>query len=144
MLTWTLPYEAGVLKAIGLRNGKPVSEFALQTAGPANRIELVPDSTKLIADGKDVCHVEYRITDASGVRVPDAAQPVTFEVEGPAEIIGIGNGDLDNSEKPQSHVHQAYQGRGLVILQSKTPGGTITLKATAPGLAPASVTLTSP
>ena len=58
VLTWTLPYEAGVLKAVGLKDGKPVSEFGLQTAGPASRIELVPDSPKLTAGGKDVCHVE--------------------------------------------------------------------------------------
>ena len=75
--------------------------------------------------------------------MPDAGQAVTFEVEGPAEIIGIGNGDLDNSENPQSHVHRAYQGRGLAVLQSRTTGGDITLKATAPNLTPATITLIS-
>jgi beta-galactosidase len=132
-----------VLKAVGLKNGKPVCDFALQTAGPANHVELLPDTTQLAADGKDVCHVEYRIVDASGVRVPDAAQAVAFEVNGPAGIIGIGNGDLSNSEDPRGLTHQAYQGRGLAILQSKTAPGSITLKATAPNLAPATVTLTS-
>jgi beta-galactosidase len=143
MLTWTVPYEPGVLKAVGLKDGKPVCEFALQTAGPANRVVLVPDTTQLAADGKGVCHVEYRIVDANGVRVPDAAQSVAFEVTGPAEIIGIGNGDLSNSEDPRGHTHQAYQGRGLAILQSKTAPGSITLKATAPNLTPATITLTS-
>jgi beta-galactosidase len=143
VLTWSVPYEAGVLKAAGLKDGKPVCEFVLQTAGPANRIELLPGATQLAADGKDVCHVEYRIVDANGVRVPDAAQAVTFEVAGPAAIIGIGNGDLSNSEDPRGHMHQAYQGRGLAILQSKTAPGSITLKATAPNLAPATITLTS-
>jgi beta-galactosidase len=143
VLTWTVPYEPGALKAVGLKDGKPVCEFALQTAGPANRVELLPDTTLLAADGKDVCHVEYRIVDANGVRVPDAAQAVTFEVVGPTEIIGIGNGDLSNPEDPRGRTHQAYQGRGLAILQSKTTPGGITLKATAPNLAPATVTLTS-
>jgi beta-galactosidase len=143
VLTWTVPYEPGVLKAVGLKDGKPVCEFALQTAGPASRVELLPDTTQLAADGKDICHVEYRIVDANGVRVPDAAQVVTFEVTGPAGIIGIGNGDLSNSEDPRGRTHQAYQGRGLAILQSKTAPGGITLKATAPNLTPATVTLTS-
>ena len=78
-----------------------------------------------------------------GVRVPDAAQSVTFEVAGPAELLGIGNGDLSNNEDPRGHVHQAYQGRGLAILQSTTVPGDVTVKATAPGLAPAEVVLSS-
>jgi len=75
--------------------------------------------------------------------VPDAAQTVAFEVGGPVEIIGIGNGDLSNFEDSRSRAHPAYQGRGLAILRStKTPGG-ITVKATAPGLAPAMLVLQS-
>ena len=143
VLTWTVPYESGALKAVGLKDGKPVCEFALQTAGPANRVELWSDTTELAANGKDVCHVEYRIVDANGVRVPDAAEAVTFKVSGPAEIIGIGNGDLSNSEDPRGPTHRAYQGRGLAIFQSQTATGSITVKATAPNLAPATVTLMS-
>jgi beta-galactosidase len=143
VLTWELPYAPGVLKAVGLKDGKPVSEFVLQTAGPASRVELRPDTTQLAADGNEVCHVEYRIVDANGVRVPDANQSVTFEVVGPAEIIGIGNGDLSNSEPPRGRVHRAYQGRGLAILQSKTAPGAIKVKATAPGLASAEIALQS-
>jgi len=93
VLTWTVPYEPGVLKAVGLKDGKPACEFALHTAGPASRVELLPDIPQIAADGKDVCHVEYRIVDTNGVRVPDATQAVTFEVVGPAKIIGIGNAD---------------------------------------------------
>ncbi len=143
VLTWTLPYEPGALKAVGLKDGKNVSEFTLQTAGPAARVELLPDTTRLAADGNAVCHVEYRIVDAQGVRVPDAAQSVTFEVAGPAELLGIGNGDLSNAEDPRGHVHQAYQGRGLAILQSTTVPGDVTVKATAPGLAPAQFVVNS-
>ena len=143
VLTWSVPYEPGALKAVGLKDGKSVCEFTLQTAGPASRIELLPDTTQLAADGNAICHVEYRIIDASGVRVPDAAQSVTFEVAGPAEIIGIGNGDLSNGEDPRGHVHRAYQGRGLAILQSTTVPGGVTVKATAPGLESAVLVLQS-
>ena len=143
VLTWTVPYEAGALKAVGLKDGKSACEFSLQTAGPASRVELLPDTTKLAADGNAVAHVEYRIVDANGVRVPDAVLAVTFEVTGPAEIIGVGNGDLSNSEDPRRRVHQAYQGRGLAILQSRTDSGSITVKATVPGLEPAVLVLQS-
>ncbi len=143
VLSWNLPYEPGVLKAVGLNGGTPVCAFALQTAGPASRIELRPDTTHLLNDGEDVCHLEYRIVDARGVRVPDAAAAVTFAVNGPGEIIGIGNGDLSNSENPRGRVHQAYQGRGLAILQSTRSAGRITVTATAAGLGSGDVVLAS-
>ena len=115
----------------------------MKTAGAASRIELLPDVTELRADGKDVCHVEFRIVDENGVRVPDAEPEVKFDLTGPAKILGIGNGDLDNSENCQGDTHRAFEGRGLAILQTTPAPGGITLKATAPGLESASVTLQS-
>jgi beta-galactosidase len=143
-LVWQVPFEPGVLKALGHnKDGKTVCEFALKTAGPAAKIELTPDVTALQADGKDICHLSFQIVDAKGVRVPDAAAEVKFEVGGPAAIIGIGNGDLNNTQDCKAPVHKAYQGRGLAIIQAKTTPGKITLKATSPGLEAATVTLNS-
>jgi beta-galactosidase len=141
VLAWEIPYEPGVLKAVGLRNGKPASEFSLITAGAPHRIELLPDVTELRADGRDICHIEFRIVDTQGVRVPDAELPVTFGVEGPAEILGIGSGDLNSIEDCQDRVHKAYQGRGLAILRTRTTAGRISVKGTAPGVAGAELTL---
>jgi len=143
VLNWKVPFELGTLKAVGRVNGQDVCDYALKTAGPPSRIELLPDVTELRADGKDVCHVEFRIEDENGVRVPDAEPEVTFEMTGPANIIGIGNGDLNNIEDSKANTHRAFEGRGLAILQTTTTPGGVTLKATAPGLEPASVTLQS-
>jgi beta-galactosidase len=115
----------------------------LKTAGSPSRIELLPDVTQLRADGKDVCHVEFRIIDENGVRVPNADAEVKFDLTGSARIIGIGNGDLNSVEDCKTNMHRAFQGRGLAILQTTTTPGGITLKATAPGLESASVTLQS-
>jgi beta-galactosidase len=142
-LTWQVPYTPGTLKAVGLKEGKVVCEFALTTAGPARRIALVPDVTQVRPDGKDICHVELLIVDDKGVRVPDADQEVTFEVSGPAVILGIGNADLNSPDSYQDHVHRAWQGRGLAILQSATAPGSISLKAASPGLESATLTLVS-
>jgi beta-galactosidase len=77
------------------------------------------------------------------VPVPNADAAVKFDLTGPAKIIGIGNGDLSNSENCQGDTHRTFQGRGLVILQSNGSGGGITVQASAPGLEPGSVTLQS-
>lgn len=142
-LTWTVPYEPGELRAVGSKEGKTASEFALKTAGPAARVELISDRATLNADGDAIAHVEYRIVDANGVRVPDAAVPVAFEIAGPATLLGIGNGDLRNSEDPHAPTHQSFQGRGLAVLQSQRTAGAIIIRAKATELAPAEITLQS-
>jgi beta-galactosidase len=144
VLSWQVPYEPGTLKAVGRdENGREICNYIVKTAGAASRIELLPDVTPLRADGKDVCHVEFRIVDENGVRVPNADAEVNFEMTGPASIIGIGNGDVNSVEDCKTNTHRAFQGRGLAILQTTAIPGGITLKATAPGLKSASVTLQS-
>jgi beta-galactosidase len=128
-----------VLKAVGTNDGKVVAEFALTTAGPPARIDLLPDVAHVGADG--VCHIEFRIVDARGVRVPDADALVTFAVDGPARVLGIGNGNVSSIDAGQDPAHRAYQGRGLAILQATNGAGPITLRASAPGLGAAVVTI---
>ncbi len=143
VLTWEVPYEPGTLTAAGLKNGNEICKYILRTAGTASRIVLSPDVTQITADGKDICHLEFQIADGKGTRVPDADNELTFEVNGPAEIIGIENGNLNSIEDPKDNIHKAYRGRGLAILQSAITPGRITVTATSPGLEPAAVTINS-
>ena len=141
VLTWQVPFEPGVLKAVGRKNGKDECEFTLRTAGPAQRIELLPDVKELRGDGRDICHVEFRIVDPHGVRVPDSAPEVTFTVDGPAEIVGIENGELNSTATGKQGDRKAYHGRGLAIVQSSSEPGEVRLTARATGLKEASVEL---
>jgi beta-galactosidase len=142
-LSWEVPFAPGELKAIGLAGDKSAAEYALKTAGAPSRIELLPDTRELSADGRDICHVEFRVVDAQGTRVPDAANEVTFDLDGPAKLPGIENGDLNSPVDYTSHNRKAFHGRGLAIVQSAAAAGTITLRATSPGLESASVTISS-
>ncbi len=142
-LQWAVPFEPGVLKAVARRAGRPVAEFTLTTAGAPARIELVPDVARIAADGESVVHVEYRIVDGNGVRVAAADDEVTFDVQGPARILGIGNADLNDPASGRGLTHRASQGRGLAILQSTGAAGVITIHASAPGLEEALATVTT-
>jgi beta-galactosidase len=143
VLTWKLPFSPGVLKAVGKRDGMEACEFALRTAGDASRIELHSDVDRLAANGQDVAQIEYDVVDDSGVRVPDADQEVSFELGGPARILGIGNGDVTNSEPVRAPGHRSFQGRGLMFIQSTGERGAILLTASAAGLRPAKLALIS-
>jgi beta-galactosidase len=144
MLTWEIPFQPGTLKAIGQDHaGRNLCNFSLQTAADPFQIELSPDTDEIRANGKDISQIEFRVVDRNGVRVPDATNEITFAISGPAHFLGIGNGDLNDPENPQSNLHRAFDGRGLAILQANTTPGNIMITAAATGLAPGSVTLRS-
>ena len=98
---------------------------------------------QLAASGQDVAQIEYDVVDEAGVRIPDAESEISFELSGPARILGIGNGDVTNSEPVTAPNHRAFHGRGLIIIQSTEDKGAISLKASAGGLEPATITLAS-
>ena len=139
MLTWEVPFKPGLLKAVGRNGDRGICEFSLKTAGPATRIVLSPDTIRLSADGKDVCHIEFTIADDQGVRVPEADSEVTFDVDGPGQIIGIENGDLNSPDDPKDRIHKACQGRGLAFFQAARESGKVRLTARAQGLADAAI-----
>ena len=134
ILTWTLPFEPGELKAVGLKDGQAVAETRLQTAGAPARIEL----QRVASGGDGVEQVAFFVVDAQGHRVPDAAPRLSFEPAG-LEILGIGNGNLADVDDPRDAVHAAYEGRGLAVLR-RTAAPAPRLRVTAPGLAPAELT----
>jgi beta-galactosidase len=139
VLTSQIAFQPGELKAVGQKDGKDVCEFVLRTAGEAGRIELVPDVNQIAADGKDICHVAFRIVDNKGLRVFAADPNVTFTLEGPGQVLGIGNGDRNSTDDPKDLTHKAFQGQGLVILQSVRQPGRIRLTARVEGLEGASI-----
>lgn len=129
ILSWTLPFQPGELKAVGLRDGQPVAEFTLRTAGEAARIEL-----QRVAGGSDgVEQVAFFVVDAQGRRVPDAAQRLRFDGSG-VEILGIGNGNLADVDDPKDAEHAAFEGRGLTVLRRTAAQQPAQLRVSAPGL----------
>ncbi len=140
---WRVPYAPGTLQAISRRAGQTVLTSTIKTAGPAAKIELVADRSQLRADGRDLSFVTVRVLDAAGNLVPDAANPVKFSVSGPGFVAGVDNGYQASLEPFKADFRKTYNGMALAIIQTTEKAGTITLQATAEGLVPASLTLTS-
>ena len=67
----------------------------------AAAIRLIPDRTRIAADGSDVAVVSVQVLDAQGRIVPTADNTVSFEIDGPGRIIGVGNGDPVSHEPDQ-------------------------------------------
>jgi beta-galactosidase len=141
-LTWRVPYQPGVLRAAAFRNGKAAESQEVRTAGPAARIELVPDRRAISADGKDLSFVTVNVLDQDGVLVPDADNLVRFQIQGGGHIAGVDNGDEISHGSFKADQVQAFNGKALVIVQAGRQGGTVTLTATSAGLPPASARIT--
>ncbi len=56
-----------------------------------------------------------------------------FSVEGPAEIIGVINGDMKSPEMTVGTSRSLYNGTATVILRSTPEAGNVTLKVTPKG-----------
>ena len=142
-LVWRVPYEPGVLSAKGRRDGEVVYETQVVTSGSPAKIQLLADRETISADGQDVVHIEVNVLDAENVFVPDAANRMTFKVEGDASIIAVDNGDPLNEHGFDSTSIRAFNGKSLVIVQSTKETGRFTLFAESEGLVGAQVQVTA-
>jgi beta-galactosidase len=141
--TFTINYEPGVLKAIGLQNGKAVDSVVLQTSGKPARIRLIPDRTHIHASRNDLAYVTAEVLDAKGHLVPDAALPLQFSVRGNGEIIATASACPSCLESMQQPRHTTFEGKCLIIVRPKGNAGKITLKAEGEGLQAGEVEITS-
>lgn len=143
-LQWTVAYKAGVLKAVGIRNGKKI-ETKVETSDEAYSIVLSTDKTIITADGKDAAVVNVTVKDKLGREVPDAGNLIQFNIEGDANIIGVGNGDPSSHEADKCEngkwQRSLFNGKCQLILQSGSRTSDIKLSATSGGLASASITI---
>lgn len=138
---FTVPYEAGELKAVGLKGGKAVAESMLKTTGAAHGLRLTADRRGIGADGEDLAYVTVEAVDEHGAVVPDAAASVKIALQGPGSIAGLGNGDGKSAGRYQGEELALYQGRGLVVLRAGRKAGALRLKAQSDGLQAAEVTV---
>jgi len=137
--SFTVPYAPGTLEAIGYRGGREVARAGHETAGAPVALRLTPARQVMAGDGEDVQPVTVDAVDAKARHVPTANLPVRFAIEG-AAIIGLGNGDPNSHEPEKGDARSLFNGLAQVIAQADAaPRGRIVLRATAPGLTPATL-----
>ena len=141
-----VPYAKGKIEAVAYNEGErtPVARHRLETAGKPVRLIAEPDNAGWKADGKDLQHLRITAVDARGRVVPDADHTLTFSVEGPAEIAGVINGDINSEELTVGATRRLFNGKASVILRSTLTPGEITLRISPEGeIRPVSVGLST-
>ena len=142
-LAWDVPYQPGTLKAVGMKDGKPMKTVEVSTTGEAAAIRLAADRERIGTNWGDVSHVTVEVVDKDGRMVPFADNQITFAIDGPGRILGLDNGQPDSHESYQGSQRKVFNGLALVLLQSNGKAGTMRLSASGAGLAGASIAITA-
>ena len=141
---WDVPYEPGELRAVAYDNtGAIIAETRVRTAGAPAALELTVDRPEIAADARDVAHVTVRALDAKGDFVPLANNEITFEISGPAKLIGVDNGNPTSHESYQGNTRALFAGMALALVQSGTDSGAVKITARAKGLPSATAQITT-
>jgi len=139
--TFPVPYSRGVLKAVGVDNGREEGFSMLQTSGDAAKIKLTADEKEMAASGQGLIYVTVEITDTDGIFQPNAANRLHFKIDGPGVIAGVDNADLKDTDKYAADSRKAWHGRALVVIRSTHSAGDIKLTVSSPGLAATTLNL---
>lgn len=140
---FTIPYQAGKLKAVGVIGAREVESKQLVTAGEAYAIRLKPDRTQIDASGQDLSFVTIEVLDKNGNIQPNATNRLKFEISGEGTIVGVDNADLKDTDLYTATERNVWKGRALVIIKSSRKNGTIRLKVSSPVLKEAELKIKS-
>ncbi|MEP6749509.1 MAG: glycoside hydrolase family 2 TIM barrel-domain containing protein [Bacteroidota bacterium] len=143
MAVYQVPYQKGILKAVGYKGSKQIKTSILQTTEEPVQIQLTADRTQVKAANEDLSYITVELVDKNGRRNPVAENLINFTIEGPGKIAGVGNANPVSIESYQAPQRKAWQGRCMVVIETTGKPGNIKLKATAEGLQPAAVTIVS-
>lgn len=133
-----IPYVEGVLKAVGIENGKEVEESILTTSGKPSGIRLKADRNKIAANGQDLSFITVEITDEKGNIAANAKNQLAFKVEGAGKIVAVSNADLQDQYPYILNTRKAWKGRAMVIVKSQQKKGSIKITVSSEGLRDAS------
>jgi len=141
MNSWNVSYQPGKLEAFAYIKGKLVAVKQVATTGDAVQLRLSPYRKSLAGNGTDAMPITVEVLDAKGRAIPTAQHKVTFSISGPAQIIGLGNGDPNCHEAEKGNERSLFNGLAQVIIQAGETNGEVVLIASAPGLKPAKLTI---
>ena len=140
-VAWVVNYAPGTIEARAYKGDKVAMSTKRETTGPAAKLVMSADRQEVSGDGEDVAMFAVEVRDAQDRLVPITDNDVTFKVSGEGKLIGVGNGDPTDQGSDKGASRKAFCGYCMAVVQSTKKGGSITVEATSPGLAPATITL---
>ena len=133
-----IPYQRGTLTAEAVRNGVPVAQDSLVSGGVPAQLTIMPESTTLQADGKDLAFLRCTVTDQNGIPLLLEDREIHVEVTGAGELKALGSGDPCTDEDFGTGSRHAFRGSVMAVIrafaQPKVMDPEIRVRFTAEGL----------
>jgi beta-galactosidase len=126
--SFTVPYAAGELRAIGIRGGEDQESQSIASTGPIWGLKLISEDSILIADRGAIAYIRVIGTDSKDEKVPHAVIPLHIEVTGEGELLAAGNASPLIQGSLQDKEFNLFRGEALVIIRSTGKAGFITLE----------------
>lgn len=121
---WKVPFEAGELKVVKYRNGRPVQETVRRTAGQAAKLQAkVAYERFRTGDPRDLYFITVELVDEAGIPVVGQDMELTFTTEGPCEVVGTDNGYQADLTGLTSSNRKTYKGKALAVVRKKENAG---------------------
>jgi len=125
---FTVPFTAGELKAIGIRDGENQESQSLKSTGPIAGLKLIPEDTILEADRNEIVYIRVVGTDSEDEKVPNSEIPLHIEIAGEGELLAAGNASPLIQGSLQDNEFNLFRGEALVIIRSTGKAGFINLE----------------
>lgn len=138
-LTWHIPYSYGSLKAIaydkeGHEIAETVGRSVVSTVGKAERLRLTPFQPLDKVTDKSLYYLAIAVEDAKGNLVSSATNRVTVQVEGPARLVAMDNGNAVDHHPYHCADRQMFSGKALAIIKMTGQSGEVKITASSDGL----------
>jgi beta-galactosidase len=135
-------YEPGEVRAVAYKAGKKWAEDVVRTTGSAAKLVLQPDRGSILADGRDLSFIAVTVSDKAGAQVPRSHNLVSFDLEGPGEIVAVDSGDATSHSSFQAREVKAFNGLCMLIVRLRDGASApLVVTARADGLQSAKATI---
>lgn len=130
---WMVPYEPGIIRLNGYRNGKLVAYEEKETTGSCKKLHLLAWNKEIQANAIDAVLLFVEALDEKGRFVPDCNLKTYITVEG-GSLLGSCNGDPNSHEPFDGRERSLFQGKAMFVVRPDTKSGelTVTVQAELP------------
>lgn len=143
-LNHIIDYRPGELTALAYdEGGNVIAKDFCHSFSDAARLEVLPDKTKMNADGEDLIYLEISAYDADGHFCANANNRVNVSVSGAGRLMGMDNGDSTDYDQYKSTSRRLFSGKLLAIIGARKEAGEIIITIESPGISAVTVTLNS-
>lgn len=145
-MKWDVKYEDGILEAVaydedGREIENTIGKKRMESYANAAKLHIEANKKEIKADPKSLVYLEIEVRDQNNLFVANSDARVNIEVEGPAKLIAMDNGDAVDHQSYQENKRKAFRGKVLAIIQANGKEGIINIKAKSNGLEEANISI---